>query len=349
MKYGRLRFPAAVGGTGFCNLGDIAQTMAVDIVYRAMHIDEKDIVNIFVDELGTYRGEKILLPIAGYFNYRKKAPSFPTSEDIIPVFLSLYTISRPYLNKKEFWQKQGLIGCRDEKTMELMRKRGYDSWLMGCMTMLYPRRDTRPVKEHVFIVDAEPSVYDYIPEELKKSAEYVTHLVEVDRTMGKEQIGQAMEEKTRELLQRYRDEATLVITSRLHCAAPCIAMGIPTVVVRKGFDERYGWIDKFVHLYTADEFGQIDWNPKPVELEEHKKRLMRAAISIIRRKVDRDAVKEIHEFYMNRDRKELRATFMVRAYVWLRQYAPGLSWFIRKILKPFTITGKSGKTVGKGS
>jgi len=347
MKYGRLRFPAAIGATGYCNLGDIAQVLAVDIIYCDMKIDEKDIVNIFVDELGTYRGEKLLLPIAGYFNYRKKAPAFPTSEDIIPVFLSLYTISSAYLNKKEFWKKQGVIGCRDENTMKLMRKRGYDSWLMGCMTMLFPRRDNKPEKEHVFIVDAEPAVYDYIPERLMNLAEYVTHLVKVDHTMTKEQIGRAMEEKTKKLLQRYRDEATLVITSRLHCAAPCIAMGIPTIVVRKGFDERYGWIDKFIHLYTADEFEKIDWNPDPIELEEHKKHLLKAAVSIVNREVNRDAVREIHDFYMNRDRKKLRATFMVRSYVWLRQYAPGLTWFIRKMLKPFTITGKSGATIAK--
>ncbi len=342
MKYGRLMFPAVISGTGFCNLGDIAQTLAVDLIYRVLHIDENDIVNIFVDELGTYRGEKVLLPIAGFFNYRKNAPAFPTSEDIIPVFLSLYTISGLYLNKKEFWKKQGLIGCRDERTMELMRKRGYDAWLLGCMTMLFPCRDHVPEKEHVFIVDAEPSVYNYIPERLMKSAEYVTHLVKVDSGMSREQTGRAMENKTRELLQRYYQEATLVITSRLHCAAPCIAMGIPTVVVRKGFDERYGWIDKFVHLYTEDEFAQIDWEPKPVELELHKKRLMDAAVSIVRREADRNIVKEIHEFYMQRDRKELRATFMVRVYVWLRQYAPGMAGYIRKVLKVFTITGRSG-------
>src|SRR5690606_24210023 len=40
----------------------------------------------------------------------------------------------------------------------------------------------------------------------------------------------------KELLKYYRDEAGLVITSRIHCAMPCAAMGIPVVYtgVREG-------------------------------------------------------------------------------------------------------------------
>lgn len=342
MKYGRLTFTAAINSTDLCNLGDIVQVFAVDIIYHAMHIDKKDIVNISIDELGTYQGEKVLLPIAGYFNYRRKAPAFPTSEDIIPVFLSLYTTSRLYLNKHEFWKKQGPIGCRDEKTMQLMRKKGYDAWLFGCMTMLFPKRDFMPQTQHVFIVDAEPGVFDYIPEELMKSAECITHEAKVDWKMSREQIAQEMENKTRKLLERYYKEATLIVTSRLHCAVPCIAMGIPTVVVRKGFDERFGWIDKFIHLYTPDEFDHINWNPMPIALEEHKKRLLDMAVSMVGREADCAAIKEVHDFYMQRERKKLHMPFIVRSYVWMTQYFPGLAGFIRNtILKPFTIVGKT--------
>ena len=40
-------------------------------------------------------------------------------------------------------------------------------------------------------------------------------------------------EATSELLERYRNEARLVITRALHCAAPCTAMGIPAVLIAK--------------------------------------------------------------------------------------------------------------------
>ena len=342
MKYGRLTFTAAINSTDLCNLGDIVQTFAVDLIYRKMKIDKKDIVNISVDELKTYQGEQVLLPIAGYFNYRRKAPAFPTSPDIIPIFLSVYTTSRLYLNKQEFWEKHAPIGCRDEKTMQLMRKKGYDAWLTGCMTMLYPKRDFVPKTPHVFIVDAEPGIFQYIPTELLKAAECITHEAKVDWSCGSEQIVQEMEGKAKRLLERYYNEATLIITSRLHCAAPCVAMGIPTVVVRKGFDERCGWLDKLIHLYTPNEFEQIDWDPSPITIEEHKERLLNMAVSMINREADRSKIKEIHDFYMDRERQKLYTPFMVRSYVWMTQYFPGLAGFIRnKILKPFTIIGKT--------
>ena len=348
MKYGRLTFTAAINSTDLCNLGDIVQIFAVDIIYSEMKIDKKDIVNISIDELGTYQGEKVLLPIAGYFNYRRKAPAFPTSRDIVPVFLSLYTTSRIYLRKRIFWEKNAPIGCRDENTMQLMRKRGYDAWLCGCMTMLYPRRDFTPAAPHVFIVDAEPELSKHIPAELMKNAEYITHEAKVDWKNSKEQIAQEMERKTQNLLTRYYNEATLIITSRLHCAAPCVAMGIPTIVVRKGFDERFGWLDKLIHLYTPDEYDQIDWNPQPIDIEEHKRHLLDMAVSLIKREADYDAVSRIHDFYMERERKKLHMPFMVRAYVWMTQYFPGLAGFIRNtILRPFTIVGKSIKNDGK--
>lgn len=346
MKYGRLTFTAAINSTDLCNLGDIVQVFAVDIIYQAMHIHKEDIVNISMDELGNYKGEKVILPIAGYFNYRIKAPAFPVSENIIPVFLSLHTISRLYLNKDEFWKQQGPIGCRDEKTMQLMRKRGYNAWLLGCMTILFPRRNVIPEKEHIFIVDAEPEIFRYIPKELRSSAECITHEVQVDWTMDKEQIAQRMEEKTKELLGRYYNEATLIVTSRLHCAVPCIAMGIPTIVVRKGFDERFGWLDKFIHLYTPDEFARINWYPEPVELEEHKKQVLNVAVAMVNREIKRNAIKKVHDFYMQRDRKKLHKPFLVRSYVWMTQYCPGLAGFIRNtILKPFTIVGKTSKSI----
>lgn len=340
MKYGRILFSREFVSPTVCNAGDIAQTFAIDIIYQKMGIQPDQIVNITLEELGTYRGEKLLLPIDGYFRYSRENPAFPTSDDIIPVFLGVYSTSAQYLKAREFWKRNEPIGCRDEATFTAMKKRGYDAYLTGCMTMLFPKRTKEPTEPKVFVVDAYPKINDYIPESLRPYLEYIAHDIPVNPEDDHVQVGLACEEKAKAYYSRYYHEATLVITSRLHCAAPCIAMGIPTVVVKDGYDERFGWLDKFIHLYSEDEFENIDWNPEPPDIEAHKERLFSFASSMIRQNPDKPVIEDIHSFYMNRDRKKLSASIFTRGYMWLAQYAPGLASFIReKVLFRFTIAG----------
>lgn len=344
MKYGRLVFTREFVSPILCNAGDVVQSLAIDGLYEKMNIAQEDIIDIPMEQLSSYRGEKVVLPLNGYFLYSREYPSFPVSEDIIPVFLGIFSTSPAYLKHRKFWKKYEPIGCRDEATYQAMSKKGYKAFLLGCMTITLPKRTKEPDKPKVFLVDAHPSIMEYIPEKLKSHIEYVTHDIPVNKDMPHDDLAKYMLETSAHLYERYRDEATLVITSRLHCAAPCIAMGIPTIVVKDGFDERFGWLDKLVHLYTPDEFANIDWNPKPIDLEEHKKQLERAAISLINRTPDWEALNAVHEFYMSRKKKKLSAPILVKGYMIMAQYSPKLAAFIReKVLYRFTIAGKSQK------
>ncbi len=345
MKYGRLVFSREfVSSSTVCNVGDFVQTLAIDLIYEEMGIKKEDTVDIPFQDLSSYKGEKVILPLNGYFYYNREYPSFPTSADIIPVFLGLYTTSSKYLQNTSFWKKAGVIGCRDEATYNAVKKHGYDAYLTGCMTVLFPKREKEPENAKVFIVDAHPSIDEYIPEEIKKNAEYISHEITVNDAQSVAELSKQCEAATRRVYERYRDEAALVVTSRLHCAGPCMAMGIPVILVRDSFDERYGWIDRYLHLYTPEEFGKINWNPKPVDIEDKKKEIKAMAMSLIKREADRELLENIHEFYMARDKKDLSASLMVRGYLWLSQYCPGLASFIRtKVLVRFTIAGKTKK------
>ena len=168
-----------------------------------------------------------------------------------------------------------------------MRRKGYDAYLLGCLTMLFPKRKKQPQNPKVFLVDADPSINKYIPEKIKRNAEQICQEIPINPDKDLFNLAEECEQKARALYQRYEQEATLVVTSRLHCAAPCIAMGIPTIVVKKGFDDRFGWLDRFIHLYTPDEFAEIDWDPQPVDCEEFKEELMNAAISLLKLEPDR--------------------------------------------------------------
>ena len=90
MKWGRITFANRAIERNFFNAGDTAQIFAVDIIYKEMQLHQDDIINIPIDEIRTYQGEKVILPIAGYFQYESRNPVFPASNDIIPIFLSLH-------------------------------------------------------------------------------------------------------------------------------------------------------------------------------------------------------------------------------------------------------------------
>ena len=64
-----------------------------------------------------------------------------------------------------------------------------------------------------------------------------------------------------------------MITSRLHTAVPCLAMGIPVILAKEDFDGRFSWLDKYIPLYSKDKWEEIDWSPTSVEFEADKRKL----------------------------------------------------------------------------
>jgi len=81
----------------------------------------------------------------------------------------------------------------------------------------------------------------------------------------------------KKLLNRYAAEAKLVITTRLHCAWPCVGMGIPVILMKNQASFRFSALGKYLPIYTRDEFSNIDWNPKPVDVEDIKEKLLKNA------------------------------------------------------------------------
>ena len=64
-----------------------------------------------------------------------------------------------------------------------------------------------------------------------------------------------------------------MITSRLHCAAPCAAMGIPVIFAVTERSSRFAWIETLLPVYTPEQYAHIDWNPKPAAYEPMKKKM----------------------------------------------------------------------------
>ena len=126
----------------------------------------------------------------------------------------------------------------------------------------------------VVIVDAERVP---LPAELKEQTVCYTHLI---RGKNREAIKRAY---ARLMLDMYRTKARLVVTTRLHCLLPCIAMGIPVVFFNNPNDYRISWVkDIGVEIHTLQEIEQVDWNPVPIDIDKRKRDLISAFQSMVR-------------------------------------------------------------------
>lgn len=336
MLYGRLVYGKPGKPKGYANIGDNIQTFAINVIYDHLGIDKSQIVELNRQDFSTYDGEDVIVPMNAWFGYTDDKRPF--SDKIHPVFIGYHNMGDALPNM----DKYGAIGCRDEYTYNKLKKLGFDAYLSGCMTILFPKREKNPEKGRVFIVDLPQSVIKLIPEDVKKDAIYLSHEVRIENNDGSEKTPKQIEQIAVDYLKRYDEEATLVITSRLHCAMYCIARGINVIVARDSVDERFQFMDKYMKIFTPDNMKDVDWNGYVVDLEDIKKEILEFAGKAVLGIDDVESRKKIHEFYMDRERVQIKHSFWVTTYEKLHRICPNLADFIReKILFKYTIVYNS--------
>lgn len=351
MKFARLVYgnnSKQMASAQYINLGDYFQTFAIDNIYKTMNIPESEIYTIDRSKLYSYKGEQMILPMQGWFGYIKGIELFPLPQSIIPVFMGYHCITKKNYNKKciETYTRHEPICCRDETTYQLMKRMGIKAYLTGCLTVTLPERKVEPKEPHVFLVDAPNGIEKYMPENLKRNITYITQEVPLDPHNTSENENRRIENVAKNLLECYEKEATLVVTSRLHCAGPCLGMGIPVILAREYFDDRYAWIDKFLPLYTPDKFSEIDWNVKKVDLSAIKPTLIKMAEKLILNSEDKEeTIQKVHNFYMQRSRQKIYVPFKTKAYLKLHEITPRFADFMREVvLKRFTVATARDKS-----
>lgn len=332
MKYARIVYnDLNKKNTEYTNVGDWIQTFAVDELYKAIGIKSEDIIEINRSELAEYSGEKCIVIMQGWFNQLDKKDFFPLSKNLLPVYIGFHRLNVSNFNES----KETLIGCRDESTYEILKKNGNNVYLSGCLTLTLPKRKKMSCQKETFFVDVPEKLFEYVPKEIMKNSHKITHEILNRRNPEKD---------SKDLLKMYYERAALVVTSRLHCASPCIAMGIPVILVRNYFDDRYGWIDKYVKLYTPDLFNQIDWEPKVIELEEKKAMLKEIFAGQVFGQNIEEKCKELTQFYLVREKTKLRVPLLTKAYWSLQKINPKLAQYLRiNILGKFTVIGANAE------
>lgn len=257
MKFGLLTYDE---NDRYFNVGDYIQSLAAKQFLPT--------VDAFVnrEKLAEYDGEEIKMILNGWFthNYSNWVPS----ENIEPLFVSFHVnnTAAPFMLDDrgiDYLKKYEPIGCRDQFTANLLTEKNVKAYFSGCLTLTldsYRVQDSERT-DNIYIVDP---LYGYTTKEkvFRNSKSFARHILNgkiwrlgkrqrhLKKIIDKELLAKAIYinqeppakiftdlEKfamAEDLLNKYA-RAKLVITSRIHCALPCLALGTPVIFIN-GFE-----------------------------------------------------------------------------------------------------------------
>lgn len=207
---------AVLGYNNTKNIGDSIQSVAV-----LQHVDQ-DYIVIDRDNLKEYDGVSCVVVMNGWFSHQPQ--NWPPSNKIKPIFFGFHitpVAADSYKYHKEYFKSYEPIGCRDLGTAETLRSWGVDAYVSGCATMTFPERATVPVEPRDIVVDIDPFLFCRNDRRRVLSLTHESHIDYTPDTV-RNQVASS-------LLKFYKDNAGSIVTSRIHCAMPCYAMGIPVV------------------------------------------------------------------------------------------------------------------------
>ncbi len=309
MKYAL--FEHKQSNLGVVNIGDHIQSCAAE-----QFLPQVDFY-VVRDELNRdYEEAKIIMN--GWFT---DAPeNWPPSPNLIPLFISFHlqpSSAEIILAKKEnidYLKKHSPIGCRDYKTLDILQQKGIDSYFSFCMTTTLDEKYKSEKKtDNIYLVDPlysydkdmlkkvnvielikkppinklyklkdyfkpKAKLTDYLPQEVIDKSTTIEHYV------SSKQKNEELYKIAKTTLKKYAS-AKLVVTSRIHCALPCLALGTPVLFLMEGLTNeglhmsRFRGILDHINILTNQPkeeldklFGksmnvynpaEIDWNNPP--------------------------------------------------------------------------------------
>lgn len=252
------------------NLGDNMQSIAIRMLLSRLGIADEDTVSIDRDDMGAYAGPPVALIMNGVFPAR----CFPLPARIKPIYIGLCVTENTVVSHRNSFLGQPPIGCRDVATAAIFEKHGIQAFVSGCLTMTIPERTQTLAggARKVLIVygsgdGAFPSsALRNMSSRLLQDSEFVSQRIPVFEHPLGAQCRQQMERYAASLLDYYAHNASLIVTSLHHAAAPCMGLGIPTIICRQQADSRFTYLSNITTVHTSEDLHEIDWDPGPTDI-----------------------------------------------------------------------------------
>lgn len=251
------------------NIGDDIQSYAaaqllpqVDYYIEREHLDvfrpnEEGPVNVIMN--GWFMHNKLAWPISSYINPLYISMHFSVNDPLNIHDLFLKGVGGKDLKSHE------PIGCRDLETKSFLESNGFQTWFSGCITLTLNSITKKKVQPYICLTNVSDSVEEYIH----------VHYPDIDyRVISQDEVSlinhtsswEDRFENVRKLLEVYQN-ATAVVTTRLHCAMPCLAMHTPVLLLYDDDLEEKGRLDGLIslthHSSVSDYLdGKVDFDLK---------------------------------------------------------------------------------------
>ncbi|HTT97754.1 MAG TPA: polysaccharide pyruvyl transferase family protein [Rhizomicrobium sp.] len=183
----------------------------------------------------------------------------------------------------EWFKAHAPIGARDLWTRDLLRAKGVDSYFSGCLTLTLGTGETRARRDYVCAVNLNGRMRAAV--ERRTGSPVVVRSHNGHKGSFEERVAVASD-----LLSLYA-HAKCVITTKLHCALPCLALGTPVLLVTAASDSyRFSGLLDLVH--HCDEHAVLDGTsdfdvarppPNPIAYQDLRTNLIRKTTAFVDR------------------------------------------------------------------
>ena len=262
MKYGIMIYKETE------NIGDDIQSYAAKQFLP--HLDyflEREELDLFHPE----NDETVSVIMNGWYMYNKF--NWPVSDFVHPLYIAMHFSQEPQFNNYEIGseylegigseklRQDGPVGCRDKATEELLRSKGIPCYFSGCLTLTLPKKfESETTEPYVCLVNVSDEVVSH----------YQSMYPDLDiRRISQEPMvvpnspWEEREKNVEELLGIYQN-ATCVITKRLHCALPCLALETPVLLLTDGQIEesRFEGLYDLLHVTDTEQLlsGEFEYD-----------------------------------------------------------------------------------------
>lgn len=240
------------------NIGDDIQSYAAKCFLPSVdYVIDREGLDTFQSE----QSETVKAIMNGWYMYSKF--NWPPVSCIDPLWVAMHISKNDYFGIGDrfldeiggaYLRHYGPIGARDETTMQMLESKNIPCYQSGCLTLTLPQIGEIKKTEEVLLVDVDPQnekiIKTQYPNETFVS---ITHNVDMESYHALS-INQRFS-RVEMLLQRYQN-AKCVITSRLHCALPCLALKTPVFLIYK--QEYASRIQSFLPLLHYCNFENVN-------------------------------------------------------------------------------------------
>ncbi len=208
--------------------------------------------------------------------------AWPPSQKIDPLLVSMHFTTTTKNKKrieailtpesKDFFKEHGPVGCRDMHTVDFLNENGIEAYFTGCLTLTLDSGDKKPLKDEdndYIVVNMDDS--DELLSFLRHKTDKKIYLIQQDMmpSFKKAFPGQmpkwlynltSFYDSTEkffmaENLLKIYENASCVITDRLHCALPCLALKTPVMLFnQRGMKERFDGISNLLLESNLEEY-----------------------------------------------------------------------------------------------